>query len=82
MLKERGEQIKAEKWKKVTKIEKEIDELKSKHLGKLTRPISAFVTFESEEGFQRAVKFNSLCEKSDQGEIKEFDIFLPSTKRV
>lgn len=62
MLKERGESIKAEKWDKVTKIETEIDELKSKELEKLTRPISVFVTFENEEGYHRAIKLNELTE--------------------
>ena len=51
MLKERGEQINAEKWDKVKKIEQDIDELKNNELEKLTKPISAFITFETEEGF-------------------------------
>ena len=58
MLKERGECIKGEEWKKVEKINEEIDHLKSEHLHKLTRPLSAFVTFESEEGFLRATKLS------------------------
>jgi hypothetical protein len=62
MLKERGELIKAEKWDRVTKIELEIDHLKSKELGKLTRPISVFVTFENEEGYHRAIKLSEFTE--------------------
>jgi len=58
MLKERGELIKAEKWEEVTKIETEIDHMKSEELVKLTRPISAFITFESEEGYHRALEMN------------------------
>lgn len=57
MLKERGECIKSEEWKQVDKINEEIDHLKSEHLHKLTTPLSAFVTFESEEGYMRATKF-------------------------
>ena len=56
LLKERGELIRAEDWKKVQKIEAEINVLKEKKLEKLKTPISAFVTFESEEGQCRALK--------------------------
>ena len=48
MLKERGEALRECKWDEVKKIEKEVDQLKNHHFEKLTRPISAFVTFESE----------------------------------
>jgi hypothetical protein len=56
LLKKRGELIRAEDWKKVQKIEAEINVLKEKKLEKLKTPISAFVTFESEEGQCRALK--------------------------
>ena len=48
MLKERGEALRECKWDEVKKIEKEVEHLKNHHFEKLTRPISAFVTFESE----------------------------------
>jgi hypothetical protein len=60
LLKERGELIRAEDWKKVQKIETEINELKEKKLEKLKTPISAFVTFESEEGQCRALKLKDF----------------------
>lgn len=48
MLKERGEALRECKWDEVKKIEKEVEHLKNHHFEKLTRPISAFITFESE----------------------------------
>lgn len=30
---------------------------------KITTPCSVFLTFETEEGYQRAVSFNETCEK-------------------
>jgi metal-responsive CopG/Arc/MetJ family transcriptional regulator len=46
--------IKGDK-KKVRKITKKINELKDLNLEKLTKPVSAFVTFETEEGYLRAL---------------------------
>lgn len=42
--------------KKVGKITKKINELKDLNLEKLTKPVSAFVTFETEEGYLRALQ--------------------------
>lgn len=43
-------------WKKVEKISKKLNKLKNSKLEKLTKPVSAFVTFETEEGYLRALK--------------------------
>ena len=48
MLKERGEALRECKWEEVKKIEKEVEHLKNHNFEKLTRPISAFITFETE----------------------------------
>ena len=48
MLKERGDALRECKWEEVKKIEKEVEHLKNQNFEKLTRPISAFITFETE----------------------------------
>jgi|LauGreDrversion4_2_1035121.scaffolds.fasta_scaffold324658_2 hypothetical protein len=47
--------IKAD-WKKVNKITKKINKAKNENLHNLTKPVSAFITFETEEGYLRALK--------------------------
>lgn len=56
MLKERGELILDEKWEKVKEVEMKITEYKNKELEELRRPLSAFITFETEEGINLCVK--------------------------
>ena len=62
LLGERGNAIKGEKWAKQREIEGKINKLKNgdggKTLEKLTTPVSVFMTFESEEGVNRALKFD------------------------
>jgi len=60
------------------KLEQEINELKEKDLEKLTRPCTAFVTLENEEGFNRAIKLNELS----VGDRKGLDVFLPGVKPI
>ena len=43
-------------WKKARKITKKINELKDSNLEKLTKPVSEFVTFQTEEGYLRALQ--------------------------
>jgi len=56
MLKERGELILDEKWDKVKEVETKITEYKNKELEELRRPLSAFITFETEEGINLCLK--------------------------
>jgi len=60
LLKQRGTLIKGEKWAKVEDInEKILKTIKDeKVLNKLQTPCSAFATFESEEGYNRALKYD------------------------
>jgi hypothetical protein len=81
-LKKRGEAIRADEFEKVDKIEAKINQLKERDLDKLTRPCSAFVTFENEEGFKRATKFNEISAASDNLEIQSFPIFIPGIKPI
>jgi hypothetical protein len=61
-LKDRGYYVKNEKWTKaeavVQKIEDAITSSDPKFLDKLQTPCSVFVTFETEEGLQRALAYN------------------------
>jgi hypothetical protein len=51
--------MKAEKWDLVTKNDEQINELKNNEAEykKLARPVDVFMTFETEEGYQRALAF-------------------------
>lgn len=62
LLKQRGTAIKAEKWDKQREIEKQMDKLKSENFESLTTPVSVFMTFECEEGVNRALSLDSQIE--------------------
>ena len=78
LLTERGEAIRSDDYDKMRKVESEINDLKEKELEKLTRPCSAFVTLENEEGFNRAIKLNEYS----RGDRKGLDVFLAGVKPV
>lgn len=76
VLRKRGNMIKNEKWSKLDKINDMIgNEIKSDQqvLDQLQRPCSAFVTFETEEGYNRALHYNEVIEFE---EYKKFKTFL------
>jgi hypothetical protein len=65
MLKKRGQLRKTEKWEQVEKMNAEIAEsLRTDQdlLDKMQRPCSVFATFETEEGYNRALRYNELVE--------------------
>ena len=55
LLRKRGAAIKADKFDDMRKIDAEINDYKNKNLDGCTRPCSVFMTFENEEGYQRAI---------------------------
>jgi len=60
-LTKRGDLIKTEKWDKVKEINDEIAEGISKNgelLDRCQKPCSVFATFETEEGYNRAIIYN------------------------
>ena len=64
-LKQRGNAIKNENWEELHKINNKIRlALKNDRnlLDKLQTPCSVFVTFQTEEGYQRALNYNSVLE--------------------
>lgn len=78
MLRQRGTAIKEQEWEQVDKIESKINELKNSQFEKLTRPRSAFVTFETEDAYERACKFNKTLKGVKQGDAGyELKCFLP-----
>jgi hypothetical protein len=60
LLRKRGNFIKTEKWEKVDQINDKLDDSlkKPKLLDELQHPCGVFLTFESEEGVNRALHFN------------------------
>lgn len=65
ILRNRGMAIKNQQWNKVREIEAKINELKTNQLEKFNRPCSVFMSFENEEGVQRALKFQEVCESPE-----------------
>ena len=57
LLKQRGCAITADDFDKMREIDKQINALKKEKIEALTRPVSVFMTFESEEGIKRALLF-------------------------
>jgi hypothetical protein len=56
LLEKRGTAIVNHNLKEKLKIENDIDELKNKHFEELSRPDIAYITFETQEGYERAIR--------------------------
>jgi hypothetical protein len=57
LLSKRGDIIKNERWKEMPEIERKINHQKDEHLDNFAIPASIFITFENEEGINRAKDF-------------------------
>ena len=68
LLRQRGSFVKFEKYDKMREINNKIDAIKSdrKKLESLNRPVTAFLTFENEEGINRAKVYNDIVYSDDQ----------------
>ena len=62
LLKERGEIIKQEKWHDMKMIDDKINDYKNNNLEAMITPCSVFMTFENEEGVNRALQYASAVE--------------------
>lgn len=62
VLRERGDCIKSNDWKGIDKADKKINKLKQIELEQLTTPCSVFMSFETEEGINRALQFDDLVD--------------------
>lgn len=73
LLKQRGLAIKMEKYDKMREINKKIDDLTAANLKKYNRPVTAFLTFENEEGLNRCKAYEEVAQ---QDEYKHMATFL------
>ena len=65
LLKERGSVIKSEKWALMEEIDRRINEHKTEQLAKIMTPCSVFMTFENEEGVNRALSYHEAVEADE-----------------
>lgn len=67
LLRARGQFIKVENYDKMREINSKIDSLKSDKakLEKFYRPVTAFLTFENEEGLNRAKNYNDVVNANE-----------------
>lgn len=79
LLRVRGAHIKFERYDKMREVNNKIDELKSnpETLKALNRPVTAFLTFENEEGINRAKAYNDTVNNEPQ--FEHMKTFLGST---
>ena len=66
LLRQRGKAIMAEKWDKQAEIETKINELKGAEFDRLVTPCSVFMTFETEEGVNRALNMDKTIEAQEE----------------
>lgn len=74
LLRKRGTAVAAGRFVDLPKIDVAINDLKNKEIQSLTKPVAAFITFETQDGFERACEFKHTI--SCQGVISadhEFD---------
>jgi hypothetical protein len=57
LLRKRGAAIQGDKFDYMRKLDAQINELKNSQFDKLIRPVSVFMTLETEEGYRRATTF-------------------------
>lgn len=74
LLRQRGAIVGSGNFKKLPDIDKKINDLKTHDLQSLTKPVAAFITFETQDGFERACEFKATHKCN--GEVvadREFD---------
>ena len=76
MLRNRGAAIKADNFDDMRKIDTEINDYKNANLDKCTRPCSVFMTFESEEGYQRAKQFDEIVGNTTEQRLHGLEKWL------
>jgi hypothetical protein len=74
LLRVRGAHIKFERYEKMREWNKKIDEIKSnpEKLKALNRPVTAFLTFENEEGINRAKGYTEAVQDPEFESIRTF----------
>jgi hypothetical protein len=66
LLRQRGEIIKEERWDDMEEIDKKINKHKNEHFLDLMTPCSVFITFQCEEGVNRAMEFNKTVDSDER----------------
>lgn len=66
LLRERGQIIKKEDWPKMEGIDNKINKLKEDNVDMFTKPVSVFISFQCEEGVNRAVNFNETVDSDPE----------------
>ena len=74
LLRLRGAAIKAENWELQKELESKINDTKEKEFERLITPCSVFMTFETEEGYRRALKFDETVSNNPDkfGSLKKW----------
>lgn len=86
LLKERGQKIMTQDFEKMREIEGKINKLKDEHFEDLTRPVCAFITFETDTGYYLACelepKKNWLLQRDgSRFQVMGHDLYLkPATE--
>lgn len=62
LLRKRGAAIQGDKFDYMRKLDEQINDLKNNQFDKLCRPVSVFMTLETEEGYRRATTFEEGIE--------------------
>lgn len=74
LLRKRGSCVAAGMFKDLPKVDEQINKLKETELNSLTAPVSAFITFETQDGFERACEFKGTFDwKGNLSAEHEFD---------
>lgn len=71
MLTERGSLITAGKLDKIPEINEKIDAISKEKRTEFIRPVAAFITFERQEGKDRAIKYFISQEQREKEEAEE-----------
>lgn len=75
LLRKRGLFIKQQKFDKMRELDAQIDKFRTENDDKLNRPVSAFLSFENEEGLNRCLQYHELI-KDDQTKYAGWDKLL------
>lgn len=81
LLRQRGAFINNQQFDKMREVEKKISESKNENYSKLTKPVCVFITFEEEDGYIIAQKFEpqySLTGKAEPAlaKLMNHDLFV------
>lgn len=66
LLAQRGQMITNEKWDKMREIDAQINEKKNMKIDEWSRPCSVFITFQLEEGIQRALSMDEVINENPE----------------